>query len=100
VALDERTEPLLPSFLKDSQTVTASLISPRTVENSATCLCCGGGPDPGACERWYVFERVSTDDDVGMEGTAGATDIGVDVSKSRRVEENKGDGSRGVDEYS
>jgi hypothetical protein len=46
-----------------------------------------------------VFERVSTDDDVGVEGTAGVADIGVDVPKSRRVEENKRDGSRRVDEY-
>lgn len=43
MGLNWPTEPPFESFLSDSQTVTASLWSPRTVANSARRRCCVGG---------------------------------------------------------
>ena len=93
------TEPPLPSFRNDSQTLTASLKSPSIVANSASRRCWLGLPIPDMepCELLKVWERA------GGGGTFGGRDEcgldGEEVPKRRRVDENRRDGRRRVDEY-
>lgn len=79
--------------------MTASLKSPRTVANSARRRCCGGGVDsavgplaiPGVAERVEGSEETDSGREVGPGEGDGEP-------KRRRVDENKRDGSRRVDE--
>lgn len=86
------SEPPLESFLRDSQTVMASLKSPRMVANSARRLCCDGGDGV----------LVPMNDEVDDRGKDATDELGLWVGvgegegdpKSLLVEENSLEGKR------
>jgi hypothetical protein len=94
------TEPPLLSFLNASHTVIASFKSPKIVANSAKRRGCDGGLpvtitediELGELETEWPRDRDDAD------AFAVGYDVDVEEPKRRRVEENKREGSRRVDE--
>lgn len=96
----KHTDPPFPSFRSASQTATANFKSPRMVENSAKRRCCVGGDAEGLLGPWweeFVAALGGSDETEGDGLCMGAGD-GEGEPKRRRVDENKRDGSRRVEE--
>lgn len=75
--------------------MTASLRSPRIVANSARRRCWGGGAEEEGRPPLMLFARPSPDAGPGLCVGAGEGD---GEPKRRRVEENRRDGSRRLEE--
>jgi hypothetical protein len=94
----KHTEPPFPSFRIDSQTLAASLKSPKIVANSAKRRCWGSGfviPPTELGALFWILGRTGTDD--GTEDCTGLADGDAEPNK-RRVEEKRREGSRRDDE--